>query len=467
MKTFVKILVLTTLLLAVSVASVGAAGPTGSYVSGISCVNLDSTAGEFIITFYDADGNEAAQLFDTIAASGSKIYYLPNANTPWDGAPLPSGFLGSAVVSSNTQLACSVNTQTASGTRRVGTSNGVASLNTSNKVFATQVLNLTSFKSYAAIQNAGNVAANVTVKYFNQSGSQVHTQTVNVPALSTHVFYQDDGTLTSGFFGSATFESSQPLAGTVVMHNTGVAANGSDAQLLAYNTFTAGSMKVFAPRVVKNLSFVAYTSGISCQNVGDASTTITGVYTMYDQNVKTTKTATMVSSSIAPGQTWALYMGNMGNAVLDGITAGYGSAVFTSSASPIACTFNEDNRTTYAGLGSTYSGIPDGEQTLTMFFPQIVALGSASYQGGFQIANTTTTDATCTYTYSNGDVISGQTLAGSGTNSIFAPNSLINNKTSFNGSVVVTCTQPIVGIYNLAAPSLGGDTFATNNGINK
>jgi hypothetical protein len=156
-----------------------------------------------------------------------------------------------------------------------------------------------------------------------------------------------------------------------------------------------------------------------------------------------------------------------GNANLDAIAKGYGSVVIESTASDVACIFNEDNRTTYAGLGSTYSGIPDGDQSVTMFFSQIVALGASSYRGGFQIANTTATATTCGYTFSNGDVISSVPLAANGSNSEFAESVLINNKTSFNGSVVVTCGQPIVGIYNLAATTIAGDSFATNNGINQ
>jgi hypothetical protein len=398
--------------------------------------------------------------------NGSKIYYLPSAS--YSSGGLTAGFLGSAVVSSSTELACSVNTQTGSGTVRVGTSNGLASGAIGNKLFATQVLNLSSYKSYVAVQNAGIAAADVTINYFDTNGVFVISDTVNVEANSSHVFYQDDGNLSSGFFGSATVESLEPLAGTVILYNTGLAANGSDAQVLAYNTFTSGARKVFGPRVVKNLSGVGFYSGVSCQNVGLAPTTMTANYTMLDQGTGTTKTGSVVKTGVQPGQTWAVYLGNaLGNATLDGITKGYGGVEVTSNASDIACTFNESNATTFAGWGSTYSGFPDGSQTFIISFPQIVALGASSFNGGFQFQNTTATPATCDYTFSNGDVISSVALAGSESKSVYAPTTLLNNTTSFNGSAVVECNQPIVGIYNLAAGALQGDSFATNNGINK
>lgn len=176
------------------------------------------------------------------------------------------------------------------------------------------------------------------------------------------------------------------------------------------------------------------------------------------------KTVQLSKTGLAKDVSWGPYMGSVTE--LAGISAGIGGVVINATG-PVACIFNEDNRTTYAGLGSTYSGIADGEQSNTMSFPQIVSLGASSYQGGFQFQNTTATPTTCTYTFSNGDVVSSQALAANESKSVFAPNVLVNNKTNFNGSVVVTCGQPIVGIYNLAALTTLGDSFATNNGINR
>jgi hypothetical protein len=60
-------------------------------------------------------------------------------------------------------------------------------------------------------------------------------------------------------------------------------------------------------------------------------------------------------------------------------------------------------------------------------------------------------------------------LAANGSNSIFAESNLTNNKTNFNGSVVVQCGQPVVGIYNLSiiGGAAAGDPYASNNGINQ
>ena len=159
---------------------------------------------------------------------------------------------------------------------------------------------------------------------------------------------------------------------------------------------------------------------------------------------------------------------------IDAINKGFGSGIVTTTrgTGKVACTVNEDNRTVGSNLngqGSTVAGVPDGKQTKKMFFSQIVALGVNSFRGGFQIANTTATDTTCTYTFSNGDVLSNQPLKANSSNSVFAEAVLTNNKTNFNGSVRVECGEAIVGIYNLTVqgPAAAGDPFATNSGINQ
>jgi len=316
------------------------------------------------------------------------------------------------------------------------------------------------------VQNTTATAADVTATYYKTDGSVATSFSQNIPANSSYVFYQDDGKLPAGFVGSAKFESTAALAGTAAIFKEGTDA--ATAQFLSYNAFTSGATKVFGPRVVKNLSGVGFTSGITCQNVGSAAADISMVITMQDQGAgNVVKTATLSKTAVAPGVSWGPFLGSTtGNATLDGISAGIGGVVINATG-PVACIFNEDNRTVYAGWGSTYSGVADGEQSNTMSFPQIVSLGASSYQGGFQFQNTTATATTCTYTFSNGDVVNAQALAANESKSVYAPNTLLTGKDGFNGSVVVACGQPIVGIYNLAARTIAGDSFATNNGINR
>lgn len=445
-------------------AVASAQGPSGSFVSGISCINLSQTSTNATIDFYNA--------------AGTKITSVPNAsfapNSPWllftpgiDG--LGSGFLGAAVVSSGQEAACSVNTQLApGGTNRVGTSEGVSADNTGSSLFATQVVNdLAGFNSYVSVQNAESATTEVKATIFNANGTEAATETVSIPANSSHVFYQTQAGLGSGFIGSASFEATDgtsKLAGAVALYND------STNQLLSFNTFKEGASKVFLPRLAKNLSGLGYTSGFACQNLGSSPVTMSMEISMLNQETNQTVNATISQENVGVGQSWLGYLGNATEASIDAINRGFGSAIVTApDGSSIACTANEDNRTVFSGQGSTYGGVPDGAQSTTMSFPQIVSLGASSFRGGFQIANTTSTAATCTYTFSNGDVLTNQPLAANGSNSVFAEAVLTNNKGDFNGSVSVECTQPIVGIYNLSiiGDAASGDPFSTNNGINQ
>ena len=450
-----------------------AQGPSGTYASGITCLNLTTAETDITVTFYQTTG--------VVANSISKPEPL-EPNSPWllftPNIPnMPSGFLGSAVVSSGAETACSVNTQTtspsAAAPSRVGTSQGQSADEAGTKLFATQIANNLggTFDTYVAVQNVGGSEAEVKATYFDSDGAEKFTETVMVQANASKVFYQSEAqsALGDGFVGSATFESvdgTTPLAGTVALYNDGTSPQ--TAQFLSFNTFTEGASKVFIPRLVKNLSFVGYTSGWACQNIGPGPADMKMTVTMADQgNGDAIKTAVLEKTGVAEGQSWGGYMGGVGEATLDGIVAGLGSAVVESTGGTIACTINEDNRTgDLAGLGTTYGGVPDGQQSDTMSFPQITALGTNSFRGGFQYANTTGNATNCTHTYSNGDVTT-KALAANASNSIFAPADLQNDKETFNGSVEVTCGEPIVGIYNLSKNADPGDTFAANNGINR
>jgi hypothetical protein len=446
------------------------AQPSGSYASGIACLNLTNNSTVASISFY----NQAGALVTTVnnnnlAPNSPWLLFSPNI------PGLPAGFLGSAVVGAGAEVACSVNTQTTSGVQRVGTAEGVASDDTGPVQYATQVLNNAGggFSSYVAIQNASNSETQVRVTYYDANGNQVGTPAqFPIPGNASRVFYQEQAGLPNGFIGSAKFESvngTTPLAGAVAIYSK------TGAQLLSFNTFKQGASKVFLPRVSKNLSGLGYTAGWACQNLGPGTANMTMQVTMINQANGQTVSATLSKSNVQVGQSWLGYFGSTGNATLDAIPRGFGSAVVTSTGGQIACTVNEDNRTgggvqpALIGQGATYSGVPDGQQSVRMFFPQIVALGQNSFRGGFQIANTTNQATTCTYTFSNGDIISNVPLAANGSNSVFAETVLINNKTNFNGSVLVECGQPIVGIYNLSiiGPAAAGDPYASNNGINR
>jgi hypothetical protein len=137
---------------------------------------------------------------------------------------------------------------------------------------------------------------------------------------------------------------------------------------------------------------------------------------------------------------------------------------------------NEDNRggagipVERAGQGSTYNAIADGTQTTTVSFAQIARKAGGIFSGGFQISNTTNIAGTCDITYAGAAAANETvTLPASGSISRYGPN-VANLPDGFNAGVSATCTQPVVGISNMAVePGTGkyGDTFLQGNGLNR
>lgn len=469
------------LILALTAASAAAQGPPGSWASGIACVNLSATEkATIMLHFYqELDGASKLDFPDEIPAGGSKNYYSPS--TP---AGVPSPFTGSVVVSSDQQISCSVNTQTQStGTTadplRIGTSAGIGD-DASTPVYAPQVIkNLSGpgfrWDSYIAVQNTTSSPVDVTVSYKDSGGNSIPAaeETDTIPGQSNRIFYQADNADLPNGIAAATIsadDGTSPLAVVVNFYNDGLGAGTS--QLHSYNGMFSGADKLYVPRIVR--SFYGYNGGLSIQNIGNDPTTFKITFSfagneyVYD------------SPTIAPGAALPLYAPDMSDLdPVDALPVGLrsGSAVIdVQTGGPIIAIVNEDNRggagvpAERVGQGSSYNAVPDGTQTETVFFSQVTRNASI-FSGGFQIANTTSTGGTCDISYvADADANeTGVTLPANGSFQRYGPN-VLNLNDGYNAAVSVDCTQPVVGINNLAVnPTSGafGDSFTQGNGLNQ
>lgn len=477
------------LLLALPLA-VNAQGPAGTWVSGIMIQNQSDTApANVTITFYWADGagtGAAGTKTVQIPAGQSASFYIPDLVLDGGGS-LPDNFVGSAVVESDQPVSANVNTQvpTTSGTspsdpNRIGTASGV--LNPAPKLYFTQVMkNYWGWNSYIAVQNTTGTPANVTVRYYNDSdGSELTAarETVTIPAFSTHLFYQSananiNAPAPGGWGGSAVVEGNQPLAGIANFYNEG--SSQATAAFQSYNPFTGGATKLYVPRLL--LNYFDYQGGIKIQNVGTAATNVTVTY-FFGAN-----SYTQTITGLQPGAAFPIYMPDVAEVpdTVGGHPVGAGSAVITSSGGvPIVATVNEDNRVGAAiagheGRGVTYNAFLDGEQTNTVFFSQVTSR-FYGYSGGVQVQNVGTAAANVTATFSApgmADVTVTAVVQPNTSISWYAPDA--TGYTDFNGSVVVTSDQPIVGIANNSHrsdtdtryPMNFGDSYSEYNGVNR
>lgn len=473
-----RLLIITIAAMVVSwLTSPAYAFPGGTWVSGVQVANLESTDATVRIDFYKQDGSLAHSLTATIPGNSSKTWYLP-AHVPG----LPSPFIGSAVVSSDKQVAATVNTQfpTDANPMRVGTSTGVSSAQASTTVYAPHLMRgYYGWNSYCAVQNTGSNVATVRVSYYNATGTLVLTRTQTIQPYAMHIFDQETDTgLALGQWYSAKFESdSHPLAVICNFYNTGTDAYTS--QFHSYNAMGTGGQKLFLPRVVKD--YYHYQSGLKIQNIGTEVLSVTVKYYFGGNEY------VQVSPDIGPGQAWGPYMGaptHLPEAMKT--VSGSGSAIVeVNNPNPnklIIGIVNEDNRIDPAGRGVTYEAALEYEATNTLVFPQVTS-EYYGYSSGIQFQKIEPGDASCTLYFSAFGPISAFQMTGitltdaNPSYSLFAPNAtgMIPGPANdnYNGSVTVNCTKKIVGIANLSFRydrdwrygNRLGDTFTTARGI--
>lgn len=476
-KWFWNILVFALLtVLVVPASRVSAAGPSGSWASGIACQNLDSSSDATVTLLFYPEMNAATAITytTTIPAGGSKNW-LTTSSTSMPG--FPSNFVGSAVVSSDKPIACNVNTQsTGTGTTtnpyRIGTNYGLNETQTGSVIYVTQAAkNAGTYNSYIAVQNTANSTTTVDLKFYAANGTEIvaAAQTADIPAQSTKVFYQNDNSgLPNGFNGGAKViarDGVSKLAVAVAIYNDGTSY--SKAQFLSYNGVPGGAAKVFVPRFVRKI--LGYNSGMAIQNVGTSDTTVTVVFNFNGVEY------TYVSPTIPPNTSHLVYAPNVSVlAPVDSLSESLrqGSAVVTVDDpvnDRIVVTVNVDNSTgiaTRLGQGTTYNAPPDGSQSTTIFFPQFAKAVGGVFSSGFQVSNTTNVAGTCNIVYTAAPSANetGVTLPASGSIIRFAPQ-IAALPNGYNAAVSVTCTQPITGIVNLAAYGRYGDSYTETTGI--
>lgn len=480
MKRSIMVLGILSIVIVVLVVTAGGAYafPPGQWVSGISIANLEGDTANVVIVFHNQDGSTEFSLVSTIDPNSSKSFYLPLR------APeLPDGYIGSAIVYSDNEIATSINTQLPSGTNpmRLGSAAGVGS--PASTLYATQLMKaLGGWNSYCAVQNTGVDEATVTVTYYDSTGAVLDSDSQQIASEGSYIFDQStDPELPSGEMLSAKFESDvdHPLAAICNFYNSG--ASASSMQFHSYNPMSAGGSTLYIPRVVKD--YANYQSGLKVQNIGTVPVSVTVSYniegTPYQQ----------ISPEFGPGQSWGPYMGN--EVVLPPSMAGVsgsGSAVVDvnnpGSGKLIIATVNEDNRVSPAGRGATYEAAVVEDASYTLVFAQVTS-EFFGYASGLQVMKVVSGTANCNAHWSASGNVSAFdqpfTLTdGNPDWKQFAPAApgMVpgNSNDDYNGSVTVTCTgAKVVGIVNMSFRGdvdnryggLQGDNLSTVRGAAK
>jgi hypothetical protein len=470
-----------------SVSFAGAQAPTGGWSSGIACQNLDASNQAVVtLTFY-AEGSAAQAIeYNSFINAGSSKNWLTTSNVSMPGFPSP--FTGAAVISSSTELACNLNTQsTGTGTQsspyRMGTAAGFNDQQTASVMFMPQVIKgVNTFNSYFAVQNTSNGSVTVGVTYYRTNGTVVAgaNETAVIPAQSTKIFYQGLNTiLPAGFNGSAKVTATTPadakLAVVVALYKDG--AHFSRSQFQSYNGFPGpGANKLFVPRFVRKL--VGNNSGIAIQNVGTVASPIRA-----DFNFQGTTYTVISPSAIQPGAAWMLYAPSISvllpvDSLAESLRQGSAVITATNASARIVATVNEDNNVSTSGTryghGATYNAINAGDESNVVFFAQFTKNVGNIFSSGLQVSNTTNSAGTCNIQYAGQPGINENNVPLPAGGSITrwalsnATPAMKNMTNGYNAAVKVTCTQPVTGIVNMSAyGSKYGDSFTQTTGLNQ
>jgi len=269
-------------LLLVSAVAAQSNLPGGGWWSGEQVQNVGTGDATILVTAYDKNSQTTYQTQAVVAAGAAKTF------VPSDFSGMPSGFQGSAVVSSDQPIKAIVNvTNRQSGS--YGVSGGKAAAQyqgiDGSMVSTTLYFPLAKGDHYDKtttfyIQNAGTAAATAQAVFRMRNGDVYTYTTPPIEPNRLVVFSVLDAPdwnppSNDGRVGGMQITSSQPLAGVVMEHYT-----AENPATVAQSTrgFTSADFdtRAYVP-VIKNNRFGRFT-GIQVQNVSSGSIDITVTY---------------------------------------------------------------------------------------------------------------------------------------------------------------------------------------------
>lgn len=353
-----------------------------SYDSGFQVVNLsDTDQANIVINFYDDAGTSVAQVSDTIDPDSSNTYY------PLPG-PVPAGFDGAVVISSDQPVAAIANVLGDGAAGQYGSSYSSFADGSGTVSLPLLTRNYFGINTWFNVQNTGSSETTVTVEYSNAPSCD---ETAVIPANAAVTFNQLDHTCLGDDFLSAatiTTDGADDEVAAVVMQ---VFEEG----LMAYNGFDVGGSEPLFPLVVNN--HFGILTGIQIQNQGATPTTVTVSYTANQFGTDCTETGT-----IDPGAFGTFSINVFGGFPTSHTTTCNAGEQFVGAASVTANSADNNlvaivNQRDFVNLGSSaYGGFNPDVATDTVTMPLL--MDAYGIWTGWSVMNVgSTADVTCTY----------------------------------------------------------------------
>jgi hypothetical protein len=417
------------------------------FSSGFQVQNLASTDAEITITLYNQDGSVAAEVTDTVPGNGSVTYDTLDALD----TTVPTGFNGSAIISSSERVAAIVNVVSPDvATLNLGEAYVGFEAGSQNVSLPLLFKQSNGFSTFFNVQNVGDAPASVTVTY--QPGNIQETASIPVGAAAR--FDQDDNNdIPAGFAGSATITSDQDIVAAVVQV--------SSSSALAYNGFTQTSAEPLFPLI--NANNAGFITGISLQNAGNQATEVTVSYTPSTAGTACTETQTVQPGEAGFFAVNAFSSSGSGENCADGETF-VGSAQVTANSTnqQLVAIVNQLNLQT--NKGGAYAGFDSGAGTSTVVYP-LIQDRLFGFFTGISLVNVGAAATTVTCTYSNSSATQSETLEPGETFTAVQSDAIADG---YNGSGVCQASDSgqIIGIANQVLVAGTRDTFFVYEGIN-
>lgn len=440
--------------------------PGGPFSSAFNIQNLTADPVTCAVTYYDANGVQAAssdQLPTAIAGNDKAFVYVPSEGSLSTGAY-------SAVVSCDGQVAVVSNFSDSGGsTAFSGASfSGVSDTDAKYKWYTPNVYdNYYNFYTNIVVQNAGSSATDVTVSvYAPGSSTAVHTLTKTGLAANASYTFEMEGLaqLDTGKAYSAVIEGANTTDKLAVITN--IYGRGPYAdQLYSFNAFSDGATTLYAPVIMND--YYGYNTDFTIQNIGTAPANVTVTYYyMQNSSVQTkTQSLTIPQNSAQPNYTPAVSgVPSTGNLV---VTA---KAVSTNG-EPIIGVINESNGYNRA---ASYSAFTAGSTNVRA---PIVYKRFYGFNTSITCMNVGSSPASFTAAYV-ADSASGTSAVNESSTTIdpnfgsqlYQPNNSSLND-GYNGAAAITSSQPMACVVNEditegATATTSQDSLFTYNGIN-
>lgn len=334
------------------------------YNSALYVQNLDSiNAANLAFSYYDVSGNLVCSKNDTINPLSSKGYWIPAETC------LPVSWYGSVVVTSNRNIVAVARSHIDG---QVTTYNGFSSGGTTMYV---PMLFKDSFggdyDSALYVQNITQNPANITIKYYDNTGQLNCTKQDTISRLSSKGYWLptvtcDSGSLPTGWVGGVVVTSDQSIVAVGRPH--------IGAQVTTYSGFSSGGLTMHVPMLFKG-AFGSYDSALYIQNIGVGSTSITINFYNTTGTLACTKQDTL--AALASKGYWIPTVTCDSGALPAGWT---GSVIVTSTQNIIAVARPH--------LGTeimTYNGIVSG--SLSNYIPMLFNNAFGSYNSAFYLQN--------------------------------------------------------------------------------